>query len=518
VRRPRTAGPFALLLSLLLSVAASAQPTPPLQATLSFDSPPPDLTFSPTTPIKINLRLSNVSGAPIITIDGFSSTEFWRQLYFQLDGVGTITDQSASTVHSFVQFGTCHYRGSVLLPGAGIQVTPVEVLAPDFAQQFSFNDARAYFDLSRPGRYTLNARITFFAYDPGAIINDCNIEFLGKSLLSIGDRASAGRQEFSIVSNGLEFVIPPSDTTPPTTTVLQSPAPNGAGWSSQTATLTFTAVDDPNGSGVNRIQVSLGGAQAGSQAIPGATGTVQVTTEGVTTVTYAAVDNQNNAEAPHSLPVRIDKTAPLVTPPTSITVVATESGGTRSGASPALATFLGGGSANDNLDPAPVRLAAQAGGTDVSSNTLFPLGITTVTFRAQDQAGNIGNATATVTVVAAGNPAVSASLAGSGVRQGRVFYYDIKFTNSGTGVATGVTLQQMALKTLSGSGNVTYNTEFSPALPVGIGDIVAGASTTLRVYLTIPPPVKRFSVTEGGQLRNSAGTTFTFSSTQTVTP
>lgn len=505
-----------VLLGLLLPWAASAQTPPPLQATLSFESPPPDLTFTPATPIKINLRLTNVSGAPIITIDGFSSTEFWRQLFFQLEGVGTITDQLASTVHSFVQFGTCHYRGFVVLPGAGIQVTPVEVLPGTYAVQFAFDDARAHFDLSRPGRYSVNARISFFAYDPGAIINDCNIEFSGKSLLSIGDKTTVGRQEFSIVSNSLEFVVPPTDRTPPTTTVVQSPAPNGAGWNSQDVTLAFTATDEPGGSGVKQIQVSLGGAPA--QVIPGASGNVAIMAQGPTAVTYGAVDNQNNAETGRSLTVKIDKTSPVVTPPANITVVATETGGARGSASSALATFLAGGSATDNLDPAPVRLAAQVGGASADNSTLFPPGTTTVAFRYQDQAGNIGTATATVTVVAAGNPAVSVAMAGSGVRQGRVFYYDLRFTNGGTSVAKGVTLQQMTFKTLSGSGNVAYNTDFSPKLPAGLGDIAAGASTTLRVYLTAPPAVKTFSMTEGGQLKNAAGTTLTFSSTQTVGP
>jgi len=507
----------ALVLLALLAPAVAVAQAPPLAATLTLVNPPPDVTYSPTTPIKITLALTNVSGAPIITTAGFSSTEFWRNLYFQLYGVGTITDATASQVHSFIPFGTCHYRNNVLLPGAGIQVTPVEVLPGNYGVQFVFDDARAHFDLTRPGRYTANARITFFVYDSGAIITDCNIEFGGQSLLSIGANVTPGRRQFSIVSNSLEFVIPPSDTTPPTTTVVQSPAPNAAGWNNQNVTLTFTATDNPNGSGVNRIEVSLAGAQAGAQTLPGTGGAVTVTAQGTTTVTYVAVDNLDNIEDPQSLTVKIDKTAPVVTPPAAISVAATEAGGARGSASPALAAFLAAGSATDNLDPAPVRLSAQVGGVDVTNSTLFPIGTTTVTFRFRDQAGNIGSATANVTVVA-GPPAISVAIAGSGVRSGRVLFYDLRFTNTGTSVAKAVSLQQMTFATLSGRGNVSYNTQYSPPLPVALGDVAAGASITLRVYLTVPVAVRTFSMTESGQFKNSAGTTLSYSSTQTVTP
>jgi len=507
----------ALLVAGLLSPAVAFAQTPaPLAAALTFDNPPPDVTFGPATPIKINLILTNVSGAPIITVAGFSSREFWRNLYFQLEGVGTITDASASLVHAFTPFGTCHYRNSVLLPGAGIQVTPVEVVPGTFALQFSFADARTLFDLSRPGRYTVNARISFAAYTSGAIVSDCNIEFGSQSLLSIGDTATVGRQEFSIVSNSLEFIIP-ADTTPPTTTVLASPAPNAAGWNNQNVSLAFTATDNAGGSGVNRIVVGLAGAQTGSQTIPGASGTVAITAEGVTTVTYDAVDNANNAEGAHSLTVRIDKTAPVVTPPASVTVTATEAGGARGSASAALAAFLAAGSATDNLDPAPARLAPQVNGANADNTTLFPVGTTTVTFRLQDRAGNVGVATATVTVVP-GNPAISVAIAASGVQQGRVFFYDLRFTNTGTGAGRSVTLQQVTTTTLSGQGKVTYNTEQSPTLPVALGDLAVGASKTLRIYLTVPVAVKKFSMTESGQLKNSAGGTLSFSGSQTVSP
>jgi hypothetical protein len=102
----------------------------------------------------------------------------------------------------------------------------------------------------------------------------------------------------------------PSDTVAPVTTATTSPAPNAAGWHRQNVTVALAATDA--GSGVKEIAYRLTGAQSGQQTVPGATATVPVTAEGVTTIAYAARDNAGNVEAEHTLTVRIDKTAPTV--------------------------------------------------------------------------------------------------------------------------------------------------------------------------------------------------------------
>ena len=322
--------------ALLLAAAASAQPTAPLEARLFFPTPPPNSTFDTTTPIKISLQIRNVSGANVITIDGFSATDFWRRVYFALEGFGIITKADAAAIHAFTPFGTCHYRDQVLVPS--LQVVPVEVLPTNFALQFTFDDARTQFDLSRPGRYTVTAKISLLTYEAGAIITNCDIEFGAKSVLSIGDAGSVGRQQFEIVSNSLEFVIS-GDLVAPTTTVAQSPAANAAGWSKQDVTLAFTAADNAGGSGVKNITVTLAGAQAGTQTITGSSGSVGITVEGTTTVSFNAEDNAGNKEAIKSLTVRLDKTSPVVTPPAAISVAATEAGGAR-GSADLVAYFL----------------------------------------------------------------------------------------------------------------------------------------------------------------------------------
>jgi hypothetical protein len=95
-----------------------------------------------------------------------------------------------------------------------------------------------------------------------------------------------------------------------------------------------------------------------------------------------------------------DTVSPVVTPPAGITIPVTEAGGATGSASAALAAFLAGSSAVDTVDPSPVRISPQVGAVNVDNNTLFPLGTTTVTFRFQDVSGNIGTATANVTVAA----------------------------------------------------------------------------------------------------------------------
>lgn len=101
------------------------------------------------------------------------------------------------------------------------------------------------------------------------------------------------------------------DSTPPITTAALSPVPNGAGWNNTNVTATLTATDNTGGSGVNQITYSASGAQTiATTSAPGATATVGLSTEGLTTVTFFATDNAGNSEAPNQAVVSIDKTAP----------------------------------------------------------------------------------------------------------------------------------------------------------------------------------------------------------------
>ena len=84
-----------------------------------------------------------------------------------------------------------------------------------------------------------------------------------------------------------------------------------------------------------------------------------------------------------------DKTSPLLSVPSSITVAAVDGSGTAKSA-PVIDAFLKGAYANDDRD-GPVGVSNDA-------PAVFPLATTTVTFTATDAAGNSATATASVTV------------------------------------------------------------------------------------------------------------------------
>lgn len=112
---------------------------------------------------------------------------------------------------------------------------------------------------------------------------------------------------------GRAYLLVPGmlDEAAPTSTPSAEPLPNGAGWANTDVTTTITAEDDPDGSGVKEIVYSATGAGAVAETVvSGATATLGVTAEGETTITYFARDNAGNEEAPKTLVIRIDKTAP----------------------------------------------------------------------------------------------------------------------------------------------------------------------------------------------------------------
>lgn len=210
-----------------------------------------------------------------------------------------------------------------------------------------------------------------------------------------------------------------ADTTAPASAVAPVPGTDGT-WSSKDVPLRIAGSDGhlPNAtSGLARLHVELSGAQTGTlDVMPSdprlpAVATPTITAEGVTHVTYHAVDLAGNAEATRSFDVRIDRTPPVVQatgrlagpcelwPPNGeLTAVGGLSASdTPSGlAGPIAATVTGA------ADPADFRL--DVSGTDssvwlraVKGERAEP---TTYTVRgsAVDLAGNVGAAVATCTV------------------------------------------------------------------------------------------------------------------------
>jgi len=113
---------------------------------------------------------------------------------------------------------------------------------------------------------------------------------------------------------GFTSVPSPTDTVPPTTVASVSPTSNTNGWNNTDTAVQFNAADNVGGSGVKSITFSATGAQTiPSTVIGGPLASVDVTSEGQTTITYFASDNAGNSETPHTITVKLDKTAPEAT-------------------------------------------------------------------------------------------------------------------------------------------------------------------------------------------------------------
>jgi len=119
-------------------------------------------------------------------------------------------------------------------------------------------------------------------------------------------------------ANGLPCEV--CDNIAPTTTAARNPNANDAGWNNSNVTVSLSAADTTNGTGVSSITYSASGAQTVPQTVVnGLSASLAITAEGETTVTYFATDNAGNVETAQTLVVKIDKTAPVIsairTPP-----------------------------------------------------------------------------------------------------------------------------------------------------------------------------------------------------------
>jgi trimeric autotransporter adhesin len=120
---------------------------------------------------------------------------------------------------------------------------------------------------------------------------------------------------------------------------------------------------------------------------------------GTTVVAFTYTDASNNIGTSPATITISDTTNPVVTAPADITVEATSAAGTPA-SNTAITNFLAGLGAVDSVDPAPTL--------SHDGLTIFPLGVTVVTFTYTDASGNTGSNTATVTIVDTTAPVVTA--------------------------------------------------------------------------------------------------------------
>jgi alpha-tubulin suppressor-like RCC1 family protein len=209
---------------------------------------------------------------------------------------------------------------------------------------------------------------------------------------------------------------PPADTVAPQTTATTTPAPNAAGWHRQNVTVNLVATDA--GSGVKELTYTVGTV---TKTVAGASASVAISTEGVTTVAYKAKDNAGNVEAEHTLAVRIDKTVPTVTcsatprtlwpadhrlVPITVTVKVTDS---RSGSAGFTLTSVtsneaddapgtGDGTTTGDIQSFAVNTADVSGQLRAERAVSGHGRVYTLTYVGRDVAGNPRTCTTTVTV------------------------------------------------------------------------------------------------------------------------
>ncbi|MFY7954370.1 MAG: OmpL47-type beta-barrel domain-containing protein, partial [Armatimonadaceae bacterium] len=103
-------------------------------------------------------------------------------------------------------------------------------------------------------------------------------------------------------------VFGPGDTVPPVTTL--STNPSGTGFQKTNVTVSLSASDPNPGSGVKEVRYSVN--MGSVQVTSGSSASFVLSSDGVHSLAYWAVDNDGNVETTKFATVRIDKTAPTV--------------------------------------------------------------------------------------------------------------------------------------------------------------------------------------------------------------
>lgn len=184
---------------------------------------------------------------------------------------------------------------------------------------------------------------------------------------------------------GLELVLNcgAEDQVAPTTQAEVLPQPNAAGWNQTPVVVRLTAVDTGN-SGLRDITVVGSGAQVVSGTVPGDTAEVNLSAEGITSLTYFATDVAGNQEAPQQLVVRIDQTAPSISisAPTTMTYHLKQ-------------TVAANYTCDDGGSGVAACTGTVASGSSIDTSSV---GLKTFTVDATDEAGNTSSQSVQYTV------------------------------------------------------------------------------------------------------------------------
>ena len=157
------------------------------------------------------------------------------------------------------------------------------------------------------------------------VYNALNLDGGGSTSMAMQDPADNVRKVINVSSDPAPGRLEASnlavysDGIDPASTAVATPAANANGWNNTNVAVALDATDLRNGNSgdlpgwVDQLQYSLAGAQSSdAQVVPGHAASVDVTTEGVTTVTYFATDAAGNDEGQKDLTIRLDGTKPEI--------------------------------------------------------------------------------------------------------------------------------------------------------------------------------------------------------------
>ncbi len=151
------------------------------------------------------------------------------------------------------------------------------------------------------GSLTFSVNVNKDAQDKAAVINFATVYF-------------PSVPETTRTNGTVNRITTSVDNVAPITLLSAAPLANDAGWNKSDVTITLTATDSEGGSGVNEIHYKLAGAETREAAISGDATQISIITEGITTLTYWAIDNNGNSEMAKSLEIKLDKTPPVIIP------------------------------------------------------------------------------------------------------------------------------------------------------------------------------------------------------------
>jgi hypothetical protein len=96
---------------------------------------------------------------------------------------------------------------------------------------------------------------------------------------------------------------------------------------------------------------------------------------------------------------------------------------------------------------------------------------------------------------------------------GGILRLNLQLTNTGSGDAQNTLINHLTFRTIGGAGTVTLA---APTLPISVGNLSVGTSTTLTLALNVPSTVAAFSITENGTMQDDLGKLYNYSIGQAV--